>query len=321
MDAGRLRPLVEADALIQEGIEDLASAAVRTIFGEVSDWHDPSTVSQAATRAGATVRSAARSAAAQADAYLTSAITATVGAPATPSGVISVVEPLRAGATGWSQVYERTAATVRLELSRGRSLEQAVQAGLDRADAMCRTDIALARRQQWRSSLTANPRIIGFRRIIHPELSKDGTCGLCIAASDRRYTKRDLLPIHDRCKCTVSPITNVHDPGGQLNQEDLDALYREAGSTKADDLKATRYKVVEHGELGPRLVNAEHKVRTPRDVARDTGRRDPGREIAALEKTHARLSERVAAGDESAREALDWQTRRLEKLRREQAAA
>ena len=37
--------------------------------------------------------------------------------------------------------------------------------------------------------------IRAYRRVIHPELSKGGTCGLCIAASDRIYFVDDLLAL------------------------------------------------------------------------------------------------------------------------------
>lgn len=98
--------------------------------------------------------------------------------------------------------------------------------------------------------------VIGYRRIIHPELSRGGVCGMCVVAADRRYKIGTLKAIHTRCKCTVLPIFDDYDPGGQLNGRDLDALYTAAGGNTRDQLKRTRYQVVEHSELGPMLVAA-----------------------------------------------------------------
>lgn|GEM_PF-6385186 len=93
-------------------------------------------------------------------------------------------------------------------------------------------------------------KVTGFRRVIHPELSRGGTCGLCIAASDRIYHVHELLPIHDHCNCTIAPVTEDHDPGAALNDLDLSKFYEDAGGNTAAHLKRTRYKIDDHGELG-----------------------------------------------------------------------
>lgn len=98
------------------------------------------------------------------------------------------------------------------------------------------------------------PKIIGYRRVIHPELSRTGTCGMCIAASTRIYYVEELLPLHTHCKCTVAAVTAEHDPGAHMNDIDLKQIYEHAGGTSAGHLKRTKYQVDEHGELGPVLV-------------------------------------------------------------------
>jgi len=98
------------------------------------------------------------------------------------------------------------------------------------------------------------PKIIGYRRVIHPEQTKTGTCGMCIAAADRIYHIKELMPLHLRCKCTVAAITAAHDPGDDANSIDLKTLYEHAGGKTVSHLKRTRYDVDEHGELGPVLV-------------------------------------------------------------------
>ena len=97
-----------------------------------------------------------------------------------------------------------------------------------------------------------------YRRVIHPELSKTGSCGLCVVASNNVYSTADLIPMHDRCKCTVAPITEGNDPGMRLNDEDLKAIYRKAGNTtNASGLKSVRVEVVSHSEIGPILTQSQ----------------------------------------------------------------
>lgn len=125
------------------------------------------------------------------------------------------------------------------------------------------------------------PKIIGYRRIIHPERSRTGVCGLCIAAADRLYSVEDLMPIHTRCECTVAAVTADRDPGKRLNDDDLAQLYALAGgaggtpTTAAPALKRVRYQIDEHGELGPVLVpRGAHK---PRKAFTPTRRRRTGK--------------------------------------------
>jgi hypothetical protein len=126
------------------------------------------------------------------------------------------------------------------------------------------------------------PRIIGYRRIIHPEMSRTGVCGLCIAASDRIYHIENLLPIHGRCQCTVAPVTADRDPADDLNKVDLAQLYQLAGgvggasTTAGPALKRVRYQVDEHGELGPVLI--------PRAA------RQPRKPVPAPRRSKARVS-------------------------------
>lgn len=101
-------------------------------------------------------------------------------------------------------------------------------------------------------------KVIGFRRVIRPELSATGTCGLCVVAATNWYTVDALKPIHNLCKCVTLPVVKGEDPGFGWNQEDLrknlDQMYGAAGgSTSGKKLKRIRVKITEHGELGPIL--------------------------------------------------------------------
>ncbi len=202
-----------------------------------------------------------------------------------------------------TRVWARPLKTYNYERSLGVEHDAAVERALARAEHIARDDIRLATRTASAQHSLATPGVTGQRRVIHPELAKGGTCGLCIAASDRIYHPGKLLPIHDGCNCTVAEITAKADPGSSLNNLSLKDLYKEAGGTSAADLKRTRYQVNEHGELGPVLYPAKAKVRTKKDVERDTGRNKPDAEkakkqLAVIEESIAALEQRAAAGED-----------------------
>ncbi|GAA1401964.1 hypothetical protein GCM10009613_61140 [Pseudonocardia kongjuensis] len=166
------------------------------------------------------------------------------------------------------KVYGRPAETVRYERSTGVALLDARASGGRRLDTMLDTDVALAARDAAHSVLSRTERIIGWRRVLRPEMSRRGPCGLCIVASDRLYHRGDLLDLHDGCYCLPMPVTRSHDPGQQLNAEDLQAVYDAAdGRTDRQALQRVRIATREHDELGPRLVDARHRFRGPDDVA------------------------------------------------------
>jgi len=80
----------------------------------------------------------------------------------------------------------------------GNSPEQAQAKAAVRIAAIAETDVTLAVRAQYQKTMSAQG-AIGWRRILHPELSRSGPCGLCVVAADRVYKSEDLLPIHNRC--------------------------------------------------------------------------------------------------------------------------
>ena len=108
-------------------------------------------------------------------------------------------------------------------------------------------------------------KVLEYRRVLHPELSKTGSCGLCVVAADRWYSTADLLPLHANCHCGVAPAGSDYDPGFHLNQKDLKRLYDEAGGTTASALKQVKVKTITHGELGPVLL-AEDAEDTPNPI-------------------------------------------------------
>lgn len=136
-------------------------------------------------------------------------------------------------------------------------------------ERMVSQDIAGASRNIYKLALSKIPeaKVTGYRRVVHPELSKSGTsCGLCIVASTMHYTRAELMPIHSGCNCETCEIYSVgeeiFDPGGMINFEDLEVFYREAGDTTSGwSLKKSKYKVVDHPEYGRTLVNAHPNKR------------------------------------------------------------
>jgi putative head protein len=136
----------------------------------------------------------------------------------------------------------------------------------ERMERMVSQDIAAAARNAHQEIMRKTPKktITGYRRVVHPELSRTGSCGLCIVASTMIYKKSDLLPIHAGCKCETVEIYQIdgktYDPGQQINDEDLSVFYEEAGgTTRGWKLKRWKYKVVNHPEYGPTLVNTNKK--------------------------------------------------------------
>lgn len=162
------------------------------------------------------------------------------------------------------KLMERAAEKYRYERSTGKdhitANDSAEQKIADLVDTNLILSARLAEQQTLKLVQDKDDRVIGYRRIIHPELSKGGVCGMCVAAADRVYKVSDLKPIHARCNCTVSPVTESHDPGLQLNYDDLNRLYEHAKeaapgarSTSAAALKRPRYKIHHHHEYGPVL--------------------------------------------------------------------
>lgn len=101
-------------------------------------------------------------------------------------------------------------------------------------------------------------RVLGYRRVFRPELSKSGVCGLCVVAATQWYSRRNLKAIHHDCNCITLPITQAGDPGLQMNKADmrqaLDEIYKVGGGTSGEKLKRLRVEVREHGELGSILT-------------------------------------------------------------------
>lgn len=108
-----------------------------------------------------------------------------------------------------------------------------------------------------------DPKVLQYMRVIHPELSKSGTCGLCVAAATRLYSKHDLMPLHAHCHCTTAPVIEGEDWLYQMGRDNynLNHLYAYAGGTSARKLSQIRIAPTEaHNELGSVLTNNKGRV-------------------------------------------------------------
>lgn len=172
------------------------------------------------------------------------------------------------------EIFNRPAREYRAKVAGGMPEDKALEHSVNRAKIFMGTNVSLAEReatrQMFEEANRKSQQVTGWRRVIHPEASTTGVCGLCLAASDRIYGVEDLKPIHDHCNCEVLPITVDNDPGDELNIQDLRKLYDVAGGTAAKHLGKVHYKVDEHGELGPVLVPPRKKYTVPHFYYRDT---------------------------------------------------
>lgn len=184
------------------------------------------------------------------------------------------------GGVALTEVYERPARqrewverSERLEgVPKVEAVAKAEAAFEERLEQVVAADIQLTARDEAQKVMETSPDVVGYRRIIHPERSASGTCGLCIVAADRLYTIKELMPIHDNCKCTVDVVTKTSDPGLALNRADLNEIYEAAGGNTRSELSQLRIKTVKHGELGPMLLRSGGKWVTPSQVNRRTNR-------------------------------------------------
>lgn len=199
--------------------------------------------------------------------YVTGVVATLTGSSAAPVALAaSAVTSLRQVSP--LIVYRRPITATLVALAGGATFLAAKKIGRDRLERLVSDDLSMAHREAARRTFLDDDRITGYRRVVRPELGAK-TCGLCIAASDNRYSRDDLLPIHTRCSCEVMPIVRtgagkVKDPGRVINGQDIESLYNSSvaatgGSTSYDDLLATKFAVHHHGELGPVLRPAgEH---------------------------------------------------------------
>ncbi|HET8616505.1 MAG TPA: hypothetical protein VFL94_13345 [Actinomycetales bacterium] len=276
-------------------LEDQLTAAARHAWLSFEGWYDAQLVAELAAELSGLSGHAQDLLIGAAQQYVGSVVGVLRGRRVEIPPV--TVPPIRGGVDP-QIVYSRPAEVYRMAVATGSGERDAVEKAVVRAETLGATDLMLAGRGAQHEQMKAL-KVTRYRRVLRPELSKHGSCGLCIAASSRIYTIGNLLPIHGgTCNCETVAIDGANDPGHTLNQDDLDRLYAAAGSTAADDLKRVRAVVHEHGELGPVLAREGHEFRGPKRVALED---DPARARQMLTKVRpvlATLEQRAAAGED-----------------------
>lgn len=223
-------------------------------------------------------------------------------------------------------VWMRPAEQYRYQISQGLRENAALIKALERVEVMGDTDLTLARREEIRGIYAATPKVHGYRRVIHPEMSEDGTsCGLCVVASNRVYKSNQLLPIHNECNCSTLPITDDQDPGREINEDDLQAIYDAAGSNFAGDLLKTKVSFTEHGELGPIIKNTaikgyEGSKNGRLKAEKQTPLENINQQLETLRASLARLIARKSAGEEGLDQSIGWMRDRVSVLGRQAKA-
>lgn len=303
----------QARAQIAAQMAAMAVASARAFHG----WYSADAITEWAAKLAAQMEAMQRAVAQLTDAYMARSLSLLTGSRIRPIGRVDT-SALRAGVTHpgayargadvyrWQQSqFDAIARSLLTDSPRVPDLITPAEAAARRIADVADLDAQLAARAQEHASLTdAGERglITGWRRVIHPELSKGGTCGLCIAASDRLYGPTEPRAIHLRCECTTLPVVDGVDPGSQLNRSDLNRLYKQAGGTGRQKLAATRYQIDEHGELGPVLNPRGAKVRTARQAARDTNRVEQAKTDAEKAAQIARIRDQLTQALPKARE-------------------
>jgi hypothetical protein len=342
-----LQAMIEAQSAVRDQQSKLAQAGVRRAFGAIDDWRDPKQTRRAVTESVKVVQAAQRRTASVTDGFMARSTSAITGRRVDTIGAIDVrslrrklprdvIETLASGKTPSAdqlrrsaskvssvpaeQVYGRIADHVRfITVSKGIGAEQAHIEGLRRAASVADMDIMLADRAQAQRFLTERKPsgVVGYRRILHPELGSGGPpCGLCVVASDRLYHVEDLMPIHTRCRCSVAAAMADHDPGDSLNKDDLRAIYAAAGGNTGEQLKTIRVAYTEHGELGPLLTNADQNFRDITDFARTQSVDLETRWLAELESLQDELTRLVGRAGESADvdDSIRWNKQKIREL-------
>lgn len=293
MASSRLGSLSDASA---ERTDSFVAGLVRSLWrlwgsGSSSDFWNQSWAGSRAARSGSVVEAQLARAAVAGSEYGRRAL-ALAGAPS--PAVRTDVPYHRSGLVGVDEVYGRVARQYQYEWSQSRDDVKAREAARGRLQALADMDVRRAveagERAAYLASQAESDRLwaeadaraaeaespaeraaalrdrdvveshtaVGYRRVIHPELSRSGTCLLCVVAASQWYSVSELRPIHLLCKCTSAPVTTSSDPGLDLSRADLDAIYAAAGGSEAAFLREHHVVIQSHGENGPVLSGAGH---------------------------------------------------------------
>lgn len=321
--AATVAALVAAQGQAYQRLEDALTAGVRRLMGRLFNrWYFQPEVDEVVDDIIELVRETQEQVAAVTETYM-DAINEALGVTVKPSMRDKhVVLPNRLRQVDPKVEWNRPARAARVARLLGADEFQANEKALLRAEQMARMDALLAMQEAEKQRWGVSDDIIGYRRIIHPELGNQGpVCGLCVVAATRVYSTSKLKALHGGCRCTVLPIlkTNtgvITDPGFDLNRDDLDRIYDEAGGTGRDELRTIDITEIDHGELGPILVNAKYKNRTTAKPKALDDRMAPEKLYAIQKKIVDDFDRKVREG-KTPQFDIEYHRRQLDRLAKE----
>jgi hypothetical protein len=251
----RLEELIDMQSAQREALANRILALIEREWSSLGSW-DSADVDRFLTRVIPIVSGGQKMTARMVDVHVSQILTDMTGEQVSTVGITNAdLEDLRG--VPMQEVYRRPFVKVWEALKEGELFDNAIELGRNRLNEITDDDMALAYRHANKLTLERQPGVTGYRRIVRPELSKGGTCPLCHLASENRYHKSDLLPIHTHCRCAVMPIVGKSDPGSRLNAADL-------GQLETPNEKPV---IRHHGELGPVLQIAGQHFTSEAQVA------------------------------------------------------
>lgn len=160
-------------------------------------------------------------------------------------------------------------------LKHGEQYEDAVTAGLSRAEAEASNYVVSSSRQAGDNLPEAN--IVGWRRVL-----SSPSCEWCQTVSTQRYRTAESADFgHERCDCTVAPIYGESDPGRVINRELLTELKQSGATDRLAAAKAAR--------------RARELTRQLGEVTNPAQRRKIEQRVAAYQRRAVTLRERATA--------------------------
>lgn len=246
-------------------LTSVAAEQAAALWGGFTDWYTPDAITERAA-AAADLSTQAQQAVVGLMAEYVAQMTALLrDSQSIP--VPHVGGPVIRGGVDLADVHARTAKAYRLDFAQTHDVDAAVQAAFDREMGLIEADLMLAARAAQDEAMRGLD-VAHYRRVLRPEMSKSGSCGLCIAASLQVYTVDELMPIHDHCQCLTAPILDGLDPAQTLNEQDRQAIYQSLDDRGRADLAKIRVQVRDHGEYGPVLTVRGQKFTGPKDLSK-----------------------------------------------------
>jgi hypothetical protein len=153
---------------------------------------------------------------------------------------------VRAG-TPPREVYKRPFINVWTALGKGVDWQDAVNAGRARAEATAQADVALSSRATFQAVQEADDGIYGYQRV-----ADGGACAFCQAVNGAYVKSADASPLHNRCGCSLEPLTRPHPR----------ATYLPSGRSVVED----DFAIHQHGELGAYIADPNYEFTSEHDI-------------------------------------------------------